>query len=41
MSINEYTPIDKYDGVYVKRDDLMGDDNELPPWGKLGGIKSY
>ena len=26
-------------GFYVKRDDLMGDNNELPPWGKLGGIK--
>ena len=39
MSINEYTPIEIYDGVYVKRDDLMGDNNELPPWGKLGGIK--
>ena len=24
--------------VLVKRDDLMGDGNTLPPWGKLAGI---
>ena len=24
--------------VYVKRDDLMGDGNILPPWGKMAGI---
>ena len=36
------TPVQEYKlknkKVLVKRDDLMGDGNTLPPWGKLAGI---
>lgn len=42
MPIRLDTPIDTYTlrdrTVYVKRDDLMGDGEEYPPWGKLDGI---
>ena len=34
--VQEYKLKDKK--VLVKRDDLMGDGNTLPPWGKLAGI---
>jgi len=40
MLIN--TPVEKYTlngrDILVKRDDLMGDGNTLPPWGKMAGI---
>ena len=40
MRIN--TPVKEYDlkgrKILVKRDDLMGDGNVLPPWGKMAGI---
>ena len=36
------TPVQEYKlkgkKVLVKRDDLMGDGNVLPPWGKMSGI---
>ena len=36
------TPVEKYKlngrDILVKRDDLMGDNNILPPWGKMAGI---
>ena len=36
------TPVQEYKlkgkTVLVKRDDLMGDGDVLPPWGKLAGI---
>ena len=38
------TPIEKYDmggkSVYVKRDDLMGDGEILPPWGKKSALRN-
>ena len=41
--INEITPLERYDikgkTVHVKRDDLMGDGVEHPPWGKLTAIR--
>jgi len=44
MSININTPIEEYKikdrSVFVKRDDLMGDGTELPPWGKLEAIQA-
>lgn len=42
--INTQTPIEEYKiknkTVYVKRDDLMGDGDVLPPWGKLDALKN-
>ena len=42
--INEITPIETYtiEGkkVHVKRDDLMGDGKEHPPWGKLTAVQN-
>lgn len=39
---NEETPLEEYKikgrSVWVKRDDLMGDGDNLPPWGKLGAL---
>ena len=39
---NEDTPLEVYNlhgrEVHVKRDDLMGDDIHLPPWGKIGAV---
>ena len=36
------TPVKEYNlkdrKIFVKRDDLMGDGNILPPWGKMAGI---
>ena len=36
------TPVKTYNlkgrSIFVKRDDLMGDGNVLPPWGKMAGI---
>ena len=36
------TPVQEYKlkdrKILVKRDDLMGDGNVLPPWGKMSGI---
>ena len=36
------TPVEKYRlknrDILVKRDDLMGDGEILPPWGKMAGI---
>lgn len=44
MALIENPPIEKYKikdkTVFVKRDDLMGDGEEFPPWGKLTGIRS-
>ena len=41
--IRDDTPVEEYKlgrlDVHVKRDDLMGDNERLPPWGKLLGIK--
>ena len=41
--INLDTPIEQYTlgnkSVYVKRDDLMGDGINLPPWGKLVALR--
>lgn len=38
------TPLENYDvkgkTVYVKRDDLMGDGETLPPWGKLSALRN-
>lgn len=43
LKINENTPIQSYElegrEIFVKRDDLMGDNVILPPWGKLAAIK--
>ena len=40
--LNEDTPLELYHikgrEVWVKRDDLMGDGNELPPWGKIAAV---
>lgn len=42
--LRQNTPIEEYKingkKVLVKRDDLMGDNQHFPPWGKLLGIKS-
>ncbi len=42
MVLNLDTPLEEYKikgkSVWVKRDDLIGDDIDLPPWGKLGAI---
>ena len=42
--INEITPVESYNvngkKVYVKRDDLMGDGVEHPPWGKLTAMEN-
>lgn len=39
---NEETPLEEYKikgrSVWVKRDDLMGDGDSLPPWGKIGAL---
>lgn len=39
---NEETPLEEYKvkgrSVWVKRDDLMGDGINLPPWGKIGAV---
>lgn len=44
MQLQLNTPIETYnvDGksVYVKRDDLMGDGEILPPWGKLSALRN-
>jgi hypothetical protein len=44
LFINENTPVEIYQvkgrTVYVKRDDLMGDNNVMPPWGKIGAINN-
>ena len=41
--INEITPLEQYKikdkTVHVKRDDLMGDGVEHPPWGKLTALR--
>ena len=40
--MNQNTPVEKYTlkgkTILVKRDDLVGDNNILPPWGKMTGI---
>ena len=40
--LNLNTPVKEYNlkgrKIFVKRDDLMGDGNVLPPWGKMSGI---
>jgi hypothetical protein len=40
--LNEDTPLELYHikgrEVWVKRDDLMGDGNTLPPWGKIAAV---
>lgn len=42
LGFNEDTPLEEYTvkgrKVWVKRDDLMGDGNNLPPWGKIGAV---
>jgi hypothetical protein len=42
LGLHTDTPLEEYTlkgkVVYVKRDDLMGDDVNLPPWGKIAGI---
>ena len=42
LGFNENTPLELYHikgrEVWVKRDDLMGDGTNLPPWGKIGGV---
>lgn len=44
LGINEDTPIEIYEvagrRVHVKRDDLMGDNHTMPPWGKIGAINN-
>lgn len=39
---SEETPLEEYKikgrSVWVKRDDLMGDGDSLPPWGKIGAL---
>ena len=41
--INEITPLEQYKiknkTVHVKRDDLMGDGVQHPPWGKLTALR--
>jgi len=43
LKIDENTPVISYElegrEIFVKRDDLMGDNITLPPWGKLAAIK--
>ena len=40
--MNQNTPVEKYTlkgrTILVKRDDLVGDNDILPPWGKMTGI---
>ena len=40
--LNLNTPVEEHNlngrKILVKRDDLMGDNNILPPWGKMAGI---
>ena len=40
--LNLNTPVEEHNlngrKILVKRDDLMGDGNILPPWGKMAGI---
>lgn len=42
LGLTEDTPLEEYKikgrSVWVKRDDLMGDDVNLPPWGKMAAI---
>lgn len=42
LGLTEDTPLEEYNikgrSVWVKRDDLMGDDINLPPWGKMAAI---
>lgn len=42
LGLTEDTPLEEYKikgrSVWVKRDDLMGDDINLPPWGKMAAI---
>ena len=42
LGLTEDTPLEEYKikgrSVWVKRDDLMGDDVRLPPWGKMAAI---
>ncbi len=42
LGFNEDTPLQEYTirnrTVWVKRDDLMGDGTNLPPWGKIGAV---
>ena len=42
LGLTENTPLEEYKikgrSVWVKRDDLMGDDINLPPWGKMAAI---
>lgn len=42
LGLTEDTPLEEYKikgrSVWVKRDDLMGDDIHLPPWGKMAAI---
>ncbi len=44
MQLQLNTPIETYNvngkSVYVKRDDLMGDGEILPPWGKLSALRN-
>ena len=39
MELNYNTPIETHNGIDVKRDDLMNGNTDLPPWGKIGGVK--
>ena len=40
--LNLNTPVEEHNlngrKILVKRDNLMGDNNILPPWGKMAGI---
>lgn len=42
LGFNENTPLEEYEikgrKIWVKRDDLMGDGINLPPWGKIGAV---
>ena len=42
IGLNTDTPLEEYKikgrSVWVKRDDLMGDGNILPPWGKIAAV---
>lgn len=42
LGFNENTPLEQHfikgRSVWVKRDDLMGDGVNLPPWGKIGAV---
>ena len=40
MELNYQTPIEEYNNVWVKRDDLLnGDNSQLPPWGKIEPVR--